>query len=302
MRSLHALALILGVAELGAACANDGSAPSHTPTTADFMSSCAGLACSFTDRSSGGDGQLAAYKWDFGDGTPAATTKDTHHTYAAGSSYSVKLTVTENDGTSSEVTKLVQVRSPANVPPTANFTTSCADLACSFTDLSRDGDGTVVGFHWDLGDGVVLETRNSRHAYASAGTYVVELTVADNSGATASASQQVTVAGPLRGAMIGISPTSLKFSTRRIYGDPPSERLSLTNIGTGMLNWEAKASSYHSWLSVSPASGTAPSDISVSVNTAGLGSLGGVYFGRITVSAVGASNSPQTVLVTLYRR
>lgn len=104
MRSLHALALILGVAELGAACASDGIAPSHTPPTADFMSSCAGLACSFTDR-------------------------------------------------------------------------------C-----------------------------------------------------------------------------------------------------------------------VSPASGTAPSDISVSVNTAGLGSLGGVYFGRITISAVGASNSPQTVLVTLYRR
>ena len=179
---------------------------------------------------------------------------------------------------------------------------SCAGLACSFTDRSSGGDGTVVGFHWDLGDGVVLETRNSTHAYASAGTYVVELTVADNSGATASASQQVTVTGPLTGAMIGISPTSLKFSTRRIYGDPPSERLSLTNIGTGTLNWEATASSYQSWLSVSPASGTAPSDISVSVNTAGLGSLWGVYFGRIMISAVGASNSPQTVLATLYRR
>jgi hypothetical protein len=27
-------------------------------------------------------------------------------------------------------------------------TGSCADLTCSFTDLSADGDGIVVGYHW----------------------------------------------------------------------------------------------------------------------------------------------------------
>jgi PKD repeat protein len=302
MRSLHALALILGVAELGAACASDGSAPSHTPPTADFMSSCAGLACSFTDRSSRGDGQVAAYKWDFGDGTPAATTKDTHHTYAAGSTYSVTLTVTENDGTSGEVTKLVQVRSPANAPPTANFTSSCAELACNFTDVSTDGDGTVVGFHWDFGDGVVLETRSAAHAYAWAGTYVVELTVTDNSGATGNLSQQLTVTSPLTGAMIGLSPTGFYFctppgGTTRVCGT--SGTLTITNLGTGTLDW--KASSSQGWLHVSPTSGTAPSlNVTVSVNTAGL--TGNFYRGWITVSAAGASNSPQAVAVTLYRR
>ncbi|HZE75998.1 MAG TPA: hypothetical protein VE091_11865, partial [Gemmatimonadales bacterium] len=33
---------------------------------------------------------------------------------------------------------------PSNSPPTANFSASCTDLTCSFTDLSSDGDGTVV--------------------------------------------------------------------------------------------------------------------------------------------------------------
>ena len=38
----------------------------------------------------------------------------------------------------------VLVHASANVPPTATFTSSCAGLACSFTGLGSDGDGTVV--------------------------------------------------------------------------------------------------------------------------------------------------------------
>jgi microbial collagenase len=78
-------------------------------------------------------------------------------------------------------------------------TGSCADLTCSFTDLSADGDGTVVGYHWDFGDGAEAATQNATHAYAPAGNYVVELTVTGDSGATSSLSQQVTVTGSLTG-------------------------------------------------------------------------------------------------------
>jgi len=58
-----------------------------------------------------------------------------------------RLTVTDNNGLTNGVTSSIPVRPRANAPPTANFTSSCTDLTCTFTDLSTDGDGTVVGYH-----------------------------------------------------------------------------------------------------------------------------------------------------------
>lgn len=43
---------------------------------------------------------------------------------------------------------------PANQPPTASFTYSCADLACSFDGSgSSDSDGTIMSYAWNFGDG-----------------------------------------------------------------------------------------------------------------------------------------------------
>ena len=297
MRSSHAIALVLAITGLGTACGGDGNGPSNTPPAAAFTTSCDTLTCTFADSSSDADGQVIAYAWDFGDGTAAATTKDAQHTYAAANTYTVSLTVTDDGGAANGVTKSVQV-TRANVPPTANFTSSCAELECSFTDLSSDGDGTLVGFDWDFGDGAVAATRNPMHAYASAGIYVVGLTVTDNSGATGNLGRQMTVTAGLT-PTIWLSPTSFRFcyrpgSTRNCVH--LSGQLSITNVGSGTLNWEAKSN--QSWLGVSPTSGTAPSpNVTVSVNLAGLPR--GTYFGSITVSAVGASNSPQTVSVRL---
>jgi PKD repeat protein len=273
------------------------SAPANAPPTANFTSSCTDLACSFTDLSTDGDGTVVGFHWDFGDGLDT-TTQNPTHAYASAGTYVVELAVTDDGGATNGVTQSVQVSTPANAPPTANFTSSCTDLACSFTDLSTDGDGTVVGFHWDFGDAAVAATRNPMHAYASAGTYVVELTVTDDSGATGNLPQQVTVTAGLT-PTIWLSPTSFRFcyhpgSTRNCVH--LTGELSITNVGSGTLNWEAKSN--QSWLGVSPTSGTAPSpNVTVSVNLAGLPR--GTYFGSITVSAVGASNSPQTVSVRL---
>jgi uncharacterized protein (TIGR03437 family) len=51
------------------------------------------------------------------------------------------------------------------------------------------------------------------------------------------------------------------------------------------------------WLSVSPASGTAPSTLTVSVSPAGLSP--GTYTGTIRITGTGASNSPASIGVTL---
>ena len=99
--------------------------------------------------------------------------------------------------------------SPPNVAPTANYTWSATDLTVDFTDTSTDGDGTVVGWAWDFGDGNTSTAQNPQHTYASAGGYTVTLSVTDDDGASsvAPASQTVSPAAPL--TVTEISPSSV---------------------------------------------------------------------------------------------
>lgn len=85
---------------------------------------------------------------------------------------------------------------PANVAPTASFTTSCVELTCSFTDTSTDGDGTIAARQWGFGDGTGSTAANPSRTYTAGGTYTVSLTVRDDDGATATATGTVTVAAP----------------------------------------------------------------------------------------------------------
>ncbi len=87
----------------------------------------------------------------------------------------------------------VQVVEAAQVPPMADFTSSCTDLVCSFTDQSSDSDGTIASWSWDFGDGAMSSMQNPGHTYASAGTFPVDLTVTDNDGDSDSTSKNVTV-------------------------------------------------------------------------------------------------------------
>ena len=81
-----------------------------------------------------------------------------------------------------------------NAAPTASFTSSCADLTCSFdASGSGDSDGTIVSYGWDFGDGTTGTGVTAERTYAAAGTYTVTLTVTDDAGATDSQTASVTV-------------------------------------------------------------------------------------------------------------
>ncbi|WP_305885110.1 pre-peptidase C-terminal domain-containing protein [Pleionea sp. CnH1-48] len=84
-----------------------------------------------------------------------------------------------------------------NNPPSASFTDSCTDLACSFDGSgSTDSDGTIASYAWNFGDGSTGTGANASHTYSAAGTYTVSLTVTDNQGATNSTSKSITVTAP----------------------------------------------------------------------------------------------------------
>jgi hypothetical protein len=75
----------------------------------------------------------------------------------------------------------------------------------------------------------------------------------------------------------------------------PAETVAITNgspIGT--FNWTATTNS--AWLSASPANGSTPQNVSITVNPAGLAN--GSYTGNVTITATGVANSPQTIPVT----
>ncbi len=168
-----------------------GTAPPNVPPVANFTFTTSGLTASFTDSSTDSDGTIASRSWNFGDGTTSTSTNPSK-TYAAGGTYTVVLTVTDNAGGTGSKTSAVTVVVP-NVPPTANFTFAATDLTVAFTDTSTDSDGTIASRSWNFGDGTTSTATNPSKTYAGSGTYTVTLTVTDNSGASNAKSSSVSV-------------------------------------------------------------------------------------------------------------
>jgi PKD repeat protein len=82
---------------------------------------------------------------------------------------------------------------PTNAAPAASFTHGCDYLECSFTDASTDSDGSIVAWDWAFGDGASSPLQDPTHAYATAGSYTVSLTVTDDQGATDTSWATITV-------------------------------------------------------------------------------------------------------------
>ncbi|AKB34216.1 cell surface protein [Methanosarcina siciliae HI350] len=161
--------------------------PQNTPV-ANFsavpFSGNAPLAVQFTDLSTGSP---TAWAWDFdNDGNVDSTEQNPSYTYNDAGSYTVNLTVTNADGSDSEVKDAyIVVSGPLPEAPVANFTATPtagnAPLTVNFTDAST---GTVSSYAWDFeNDGTVDSTeQNPVHTYVAEGNYTVSLTVTSAGG------------------------------------------------------------------------------------------------------------------------
>jgi PKD repeat protein len=175
-------------------------APGNTPPTAGFTHTCAAVDCSFSSTSSdAAPGSIASYAWTFGDGATANVTNPSHsYAVTAPTDFTVRLTVTDNEGATDTETQTVSVI-PVNTPPTAGFTSACNAAVCTFTSTSTDvAPGTITTYAWSFGDGGTADVMNPLHSYAitASTSFTVTLTVTDNEGATDVETQTITVSPP----------------------------------------------------------------------------------------------------------
>ena len=141
------------------------------------------------------DGFITSYSWSFGDGSPPASGASVSHPLATTGVYQVTLSTTDVGGQQQSLTHQLVV----DRPPVAAFSVATAHptalLAVRFNGApSSDPDGSITSYRWSFGDGSAAAIGVApSHAFDSAGSYRVGLTVTDNLGVFSSTTRTVTV-------------------------------------------------------------------------------------------------------------
>ena len=250
------------------------------------------------------DGQIASYRWSSVSGPKEFTILSPTRSLTTVNSlvkgvYNFELTVTDNSGgTDKDTVQVTVLAAPPNKPPTANAgTDKTITLPTNSTSLSGSGsdpDGTVSSYQWRKISGPSqynVNSSNKAQATASSlvqGTYQFELTVTDNSGASAKDTMQVTV----NAAPINQSPTARAGSDITITLPTNSTTLS----GTGN-DPDGTIASYK-WTKMS-----GPSQYNIVSSTKAQTSVNnlvqGVYQFELTVTDNSGKSAKDTVQVTV---
>ena len=202
--------------------------------------------------------------------------------------------------------------SPTNLSFTA--TQGGANPATQTLSISNTGDGTLswtasasANPPWltlspasGTGDGAVTLTVTT--GALAAGSYSATVTLNATGADAVTVPVKFTVATASMPPAIGVSPTSFSFTARRGGSDPATQTLSISNTGSGTLNWTAVDNT--PWLALltllGQASGTGNAVVPVSVS---IGNLAvGTYTGSITVSATGATSVTVPVTLNIKRQ
>jgi adhesin/invasin len=133
----------------------------------------------------------------------------------------------------------------------------------------------------------------------SEGTYQGTITFTSLSDPTITQTMNVTMG--MGTAIMTLNPSSLMFATTA-GKSPAPQTFQVQNTGSGVLGWTLTSSTQNgtNWLTVGPTSGTAPSTVTVTVNSTALAA--GSYMGSITLTPVAGTNvtgGAQTITVGL---
>lgn len=248
--------------------------------------------------------------------TPSTVTVSVNPTGLAAGTYSGTVTVTSpasaNGSASVSVTLTVSSAPLLTTSPSAMSFNAQVNGSAAPQNLSVASSGTALTFtaaasttsggNWlsvapTGGTTPANLTVSVSTAGLAAGTYggAITLTSAGASNSPLSVPVTLTITAL---PTLSVGPASLAFSMQASGSNPASQPLSVASSGP-VINFTAAASttSGGNWLGVTPASGSTPAALSVSVNGAGLAV--GTYNGAIVITSAGAANSPVNVPVTL---
>jgi PKD repeat protein len=129
----------------------------NEPPTAEFTYDCTNLGCDFdASTSSDPEGAITDYSWVFGDGATGSG-QTVNHNYEIAGTYSVELTVTDDNGSEDTITKDVTVTLPEidSISPTegptgtevtingSGFSATASDNVVEFTSGSAEVQATI---------------------------------------------------------------------------------------------------------------------------------------------------------------
>jgi PKD repeat protein len=147
---------------------------------AGFTQACTGLECSFdSSTSSDLDGTIESHAWDFGDGNGSTDANPTH-TYDEAGTYTVSLTVTDDQGGTNTRTTGVSVVDP-NATPTVTF------RAAAGANSNSTSSSLQVPAEVEAGDVMVLFASSNSGSATTTGP--AGWTLLDSAASTTSTSQ-----------------------------------------------------------------------------------------------------------------
>lgn len=135
--------------------------------------------------------------WDFGDGSPLSNVDTVQHIYAAPGTYTVTLRAADAAGKTTSKTAAVVVEANASPDtPTISYYPSNPEPGQTVTLIGSGTDkyGDTLQFTWSLPNGQTLYGPQQTVAFNGPGFAVVELTVTDTLGATATVQKTITIA------------------------------------------------------------------------------------------------------------
>jgi PKD repeat protein len=141
----------------------------------------------FTDLSYDPVGFVVNWTWNFGDGTKSFDRNPTHQ-YITGGTYTVQLTVTDNDGAGNSTSKNVRINTPPNRPTITGPANGKAGKEYPYSFTATDPDADDVYYFIDWGDnnnsgwiGPYSSGDNitKSHAWTTKGSYTIKAKVKD---------------------------------------------------------------------------------------------------------------------------
>ncbi|WP_439505167.1 PKD domain-containing protein [Sediminibacterium sp.] len=159
-----------------------------------------GNSYTFIDESTVAFGNLT-YLWDFGDGTTSTLSNPSKEYTAAGTTYTVTLTVSNSEGCSESLSKTITTCPKISTTDFTIQSTGVCEGANSFnftnTSVATATGGSVISYRWVLGDGTEATTQNVLNkSYTADGDYEVKLFVTNTLGTctvTETVSKKITV-------------------------------------------------------------------------------------------------------------